>query len=143
MATSSMASGIGAIRALRVAVNRILLLLRIAPRADTSFAMSSVRGAVRVRTRAGMTTKRLMTGLPEMLVASAHAVSLANLPSATIAICSPAYVLKWLARASDGFVRTESPTMAVMAQPGQRVMQVSSCGTCDMHLGWRAVVWIP
>ena len=72
---------------------------------------------------------------PEISAAGAHAVSLASLPSATIAVFAPAYVLKWLAQASDGFVRTESRTMAVMAQPGQHVTQVSSCGTCDMHLG--------
>ena len=77
---------------------------------------------------------------PEILAAGAPAVSLATLPSATIAVFDPAYVLKWLAQASDGFVRTESPTMAVMAQPGQHDTQASSCGTCDMHLGWLAVV---
>ena len=131
LTTTSMVCGFGAIRAVLVTGcrNLLVLLLHIAPRADTSFAMCSARGVVRVRTQRWMTTKRPTMRLPEMLAASVHAASLAVLPFATIVVQYPAYVLKWSARASDGFVRTGRPT--VTAQTGRHVLEVRSCGTND------------
>ena len=75
LTTTSMVCGFGAIRAVLVTGcrNLLVLLLHIAPRADTSFAMCSARGVVRVRTQRWMTTKRPTMRLPEMLAASVHA----------------------------------------------------------------------
>ena len=91
-------------------VQEPLALLRTAPCADTSFAMSSVRGEESVRSTQE-TTKRVRTAKtvtmrqPEISAARVPAVSLAVLHFATTAIKSTACVLCWLVQASDSFIR--------------------------------------